>query len=221
MSSIQILVQYREAFFQGLSVTLRLFAVACVLGSAIGVVIAAVHRAWPPVVRRLIDAFSFSIAAIPALVLLFWLHFPLQSLLGIIIDPFVTAAATLAIINAIGVSRSVIEGMNDFPRHYLQAAQVCGMDRWSTMRFIEIPILLRTVLPRWIDQQVVIFHGTIFASLISVEEVFRAAQRVNSVVYQPVAIYTAMALLFLVTAGAALFGARILRQRVTRDFSEK
>lgn len=221
MNVLHILFQYRDAFAGGVWVTIKLFTVATVLGSACGILLGAAYQTAPQIVRKALDFVSFSFAAIPALVILFWLHFPLQEMLGVVIPPFVTAAATLTLLNAIGVSRTVIEAKSEFPQQYLQAALVCGLDRWTTFRHIEMPILLRAVFPRWIDQQVVIYHTTIFASLISVEEIFRVSQRVNSTVYQPVAIYSAMAVLFLITAGSAMALARSLKMRFARNLSEK
>ena len=62
---------------------------------------------------------------------------------------------------------------------------------------------------------------SLFASLISVDEIFRVAQRINATIYRPVEIYSALALLFLAVClplnGLALW----LRMRFTRDLSEK
>ena len=88
------------------------------------------------------------------------------------------------------------------------------------MRYIKVPLILRAALPRWIDQQVVILQTSLFASFIGVTEVFRVAMRINSQVYRPVTIYTAMAIVFLATAGSGMYYARYLRLKYHRDFSE-
>jgi len=41
------------------------------------------------------------------------------------------------------------------------------------------------------------------------------------VIYQPVLIYTSMAIVFLVTAGSTMFLASFLRKKYARDFSER
>ncbi len=69
--------------------------------------------------------------------------------------------------------------------------------------------------------QVGMLQATLFASLISVNEIFRVAQQINSVIYKPVEIYTALGILFLAIClpmnGLALW----LRQQFTRDYSEQ
>ena len=173
------------------------------------------------VLRRLIDIFAFAVSAIPALVILFWLYYPAQALLGLSVSPFWTALVALSLVNVFAVYRIVADSVKEFPKQFTATALVCGLNSQQVLRYIQAPLLLRAALPRWIDQQVVILQTSLFASLISVEETFRVAQRINSVVYQPVIIYTSMALLFLCTAGSAMYYARHLRNRFYRDFSER
>jgi ABC-type amino acid transport system permease subunit len=86
---------------------------------------------------------------------------------------------------------------------------------------IQAPIILRQILPSLLTIQVSMLQATLFASLISVEEIFRVAQRINAVIYKPVEIYTALALLFLLIClplnGLALW----LKIKFTRDLSEQ
>jgi len=69
--------------------------------------------------------------------------------------------------------------------------------------------------------QVNMLQATLFASLISVNEIFRVAQQINSQIYRPVEIYTALGLLFLAIClplnGLALW----LKAKYTRDNSER
>jgi ABC-type amino acid transport system permease subunit len=64
-------------------------------------------------------------------------------------------------------------------------------------------------------------QATIFASLISVGEIFRVAQRINSEVYRPVEIYTALALFFLAVCLPLHGLAQYLKKRYTRNLSER
>jgi len=99
------------------------------------------------------------------------------------------------------------------------AAHVTGMTRWETFRFIELPLVSRQVLPSILAAQVLILQSTLFASLISVEELFRVAQRINSQVYRPIQIYTALAGFFLIVCLPLYLLAYILRRRFLRDIA--
>ncbi len=221
MTVLDILSRYHEGLLAGLKVTLRLclivWGAGLAGGAALGVLAARFRRAvgWP------VWGFSFFLGGIPLLVLLFWLHYPLQSLLGIVIDPFWTASFALSLVNVFLVCDIVRHAVADFPRQYVTAALVCGMSRGDALRHVEAPLVFRRVLPSLLAAQVTMLQCSLFASLISVDEIFRVAQRINATIYRPVEIYTALALLFLAVClplnGLALW----LRHRFTRDLSEK
>jgi polar amino acid transport system permease protein len=221
MNSLNILWQYREAFFSGFIVTMQLLVLASFIGTVSGIALEWLCHRLEGSIRRLVDGIAFCIAAIPALVILFWLYYPAQTLFGISVSPFWTALTALTLINTFAVYRIAEDAVKDFPKQYIASALVCGLKGSDIVRYIQAPLLLRAALPRWIDQQVVILQTSVFASLISVEEIFRVAQRINSVIYQPVIIYTSMALIFLFTAGSAMYSANYLRNRFHRDFSER
>lgn len=221
MGPIEVLWKYREAFANGFLVTLQLLTLTCLLGTVIGLLLEWLCHYTNGVLRRIIDAVALGFSSIPALVILFWLYYPAQSLLGISVSPFGTALTALVVMNSFAVYRITSDAMHEFPKQYVSTARVCGMKPWTIIRYIQAPLLFRAAIPRWIDQQVVMLQTSVFASLISVKEIFRASQRINSVVYQPVVIYTSMALVFLITAGSAIYLAKYLRQKFHRDFSER
>lgn len=221
MESFTILWDYRYAFLDGMLVSFELITLACVIGTLLGIGLEwLASRNWLPL-RRLLNIATLAVIAVPALVLLFWLYYPAQTLLGVSISPFWTAVTALVLMNTAGVYRILADAMKEFPRQYLVTAQICGMKQRDIVRYITAPILIRATLPRWLDLQVVVLQTSVFASLISVPEIFRVAQRVNSVEYEPVASFTAMAVLFALVAGSGIVLAQTLRRRFDRDQSER
>ena len=170
---------------------------------------------------RFTRAMSFAFSAIPTLVVLFWLHYPAQAVFNVVIDPFYTASLTLSLVNLFGVGEMVRQAVADFPAQYIIAGRVCGLSRRELVMHIQLPILFRQLLPSLMVQQVAMLHATLFASLISVEEIFRVSQRINSTIYRPVEIYTALAFFFLIVCLPINLGAVYLKKRYTRDLSER
>ncbi len=220
MSVLDILINYHQAFFKGLLVTIQLSAIiwgcGIFLGSALG--LAGSHFKYSVgLPSRLI---SFLLSGIPILVFLFWLHYPAQSMLDIVVDPFYTAALTLSIVNIFAVSDLTRGVLNDFPKQYLTAAKVTGLTREQTIFKIQLPLILREVIPALLLLQVTMLHTTLFASLISVEEIFRVAQRINAQIYRPVEIYTALGIFFLFVCLPINGFAFWLKHKYTRNLSE-
>lgn len=196
MNAFDLIWEYREAFFRGLWVTAQLclliWPLGIVAGTALGVL---GHRS--PRIGTILRIISFLLMGIPILVLLFWLHYPAQTLLGVRWNPFVTAVITIGLVNVFAVSDTVRASLERFPKEHLESAAVLGLSRQETILRIGVPIVLRQSFPTILLIQVTMLQATLFASLISVDEVFRAAQRLNASIYRPVEIYSALALLFL------------------------
>jgi polar amino acid transport system permease protein len=221
VSVFDILARYKGEFLYGLSVTLKLCLLIWPIGIIVGTALGIAGARWRVGVGIPSKAISFTLSGIPILVFLFWLHYPLQSVLGIVIDPFYTAATALSIVNVLLVADLIRGVLNDFPAQYVMAAQVCGLSNRQTVLKIQLPIILRQVIPSLLLIQVSMLQATLFASLISVDEIFRIAQRINSEVYRPVEIYTALAVFFL-TVCLPLHGiAYWLKAKFTRDLSEQ
>ncbi|MDD5586295.1 MAG: ABC transporter permease subunit [Alphaproteobacteria bacterium] len=221
MTVLDILINYHIAFLQGLSVTVQLCLIIWIVGIILGIVLGVVGAYRRATWGRFTRGMSFGFSAIPTLVILFWLHYPAQAAFNVVIDPFYTAALTLALVNMFGVGENVRQAIVDFPRQYLLAGRVCGMSTASIVRHIQPPILFRQLLPTLLILQVGMLHASLFASLISVEEIFRVAQRINSTIYRPIEIYTALALFFLLVCLPINLLAAYLKKRYTRDLSER
>lgn len=221
MNVFDILVKYQQAFASGLMVTFQMCLIIWTIGIILGSLLGVLAAKWTKLLGIPARIIAFVLSGMPMLVFLFWLHYPLQSLLGIVVDPFITAVATISIINIFSVSEVVRIALRDFPSQYIVAAKVCGISNLHTVLYVQLPIILRQTLPSLLMIQVAMLQATLFASLISVNEIFRVAQQINSVIYKPVEIYTALGILFLAIClpmnGLAIW----LRQQFTRDYSEQ
>jgi His/Glu/Gln/Arg/opine family amino acid ABC transporter permease subunit len=221
MTVIDILVKYQQALSDGLMVTFEMCLIIWTVGLFLGAILGSLAAKWRLTIGLPVRSIAFIFSGMPVLVFLFWLHYPLQSLLGIVVDPFITAVATLTILNIFAVSEVVRIVLRDFPAQYLVAAKVCGISPFQTLLYIQLPIVLRQTIPALLMIQVNMLQCTLFASLISVNEIFRVAQQINSQVYKPVEIYTALGLLFLAICLPMNGLALLLRNKFTRDFSER
>jgi len=221
MNVFDIILRYREAFAQGLLVTLELSTITWILGMAAGTILGGLGHRWKRLLGTPLRVLAFVLSGIPFLVFLYWVHYPLQVLLEVVVDPFYTAAAVLSILNIVGVAEVCRAALDNFPGEYILAARVCGLTRRRIFRYIQLPLILRQILPGLLTLQITMLQMTLFASLISVEEIFRVAQRINSTIYKPVEIYSALAVFFLLICLPVNGVALVLRARFTRNISER
>lgn len=217
----RLIVQYRIGLCAGLFQTFSLCLIVWINGLVFGILGGALAHRYPKGFGVLLKTMSFFLASIPILVVLFWLHYPLQEMLGVVIHPFITAAIALTLVNTVSTSQLIRDVLNDFPTQYSVAGKVCGLTDKEIFFKIQIPIIFRQVIPQILTQQVNMLQMTLFASLISVEEIFRIAQRINSIEYKPIEIYTALALFFIAVCLPLNGLAYWLKNRYTRTMSEK
>ena len=223
MSVLDILLTYHMAFLQGLRVTLEFMcAVIMVLGLSVGASARCCGRKpsdqlgtfYP---RDVLWLFSNPDAGGVVLVALSGAGDVQCGDRSFLLLPHFI----FSLVNIFGVGDMVRQAVADFPSQYIIAGRVCGLASRDLVTKIQLPILFRQLLPSLMVLQVGMLHATLFASLISVEEVFRVAQRINSTIYKPVEIYTALALFFLVVCLPINLTAAHLKKRYTRDVSER
>jgi His/Glu/Gln/Arg/opine family amino acid ABC transporter permease subunit len=194
----QVLVTYHQLLLQGFLTTLKLLGCIILIGIPLGTFLGVMGGRYSLELGRIIKGARFITKVIPVLVLLFWLHYPLQGLLGVVIDPFWTTVIALGLINTIAVASIVHTELQLLPKSYKEAGITLGMSSKQIIKHIELPLLMRRMLPQLLLVQASMLEYTLFASLISVPELFKTAQAINAMIYQPVAIYSLLVLFFLI-----------------------
>jgi ABC-type amino acid transport system permease subunit len=196
MSVFEIISKYRVELLQGLSITLKLCLLVYPIGIILGTLFGIARHKWKLFVGIPSNILGIILSSIPIIVFLFWLHYPLQYILNIVINHFITSTFALSIVMIFMVSEIIKNALNDFPKELLQAAKVCGLSNKISIIKIQLPLVYRLVLPSILVAMINILQATLFTSLISVNEIFRVAQQINADIYKPVEIYTALAIFF-------------------------
>ncbi len=193
----QVLIQYHHLLLQGFLTTLKLLVCITLIGVPLGTLLGIIGGRYNSDVGKVIKACRFITKVIPVLVLLFWLHYPLQGLLGVVVNPFWTTIIALGIINMIATAHVTATELELLPKSYREAGTTLGMSKKQIIKHIELPLLLRRTLPQLLLNQAAMLEYTLFASLISVPELFRTAQTINAMIYKPVEIYSLLVIFFL------------------------
>lgn len=217
---INLGIKYQNILIEGAFVTIKLCIFAWLLGIFIGG-----SLGWLSTKANWILYFSkstvFFFSGIPLLVFLFWLYYPAQNILSINVDGYYVSILMLVLINTMAVFQIVHSGIVNFPKQYIEVGRVCGLSDKKIFFKIQLPLIARHIIPSLLTSQVNILHLSLFASLISVEEIFRVSQRIIAIEYKPVEIYTALGIIFLLCSlpinGLALY----LKKRYSRKLDEK
>lgn len=212
----QIITQYWPALAAGLAVTLALAGAAWVAGFTLGLPLGLLASREPRIFGKALKICGFVFSALPALAVLFWMHYPAQKILGIVVDPAITTGIFLSVLNIILVANITYTSVLELPPELGITCRLASLSEKQSFYKVLLPTALRTASPAYLTTQLMILHMTLFGSLISVEELFRVSQRINALEYKPVEIYTIMAIIFAIVCLPLAWAQNYAAQRAQR-----
>jgi len=179
----------------GTATTLFLFLIGWSIGLPTGLGLALLSVSLVDI-RALVRGLAVFLSVVPLLALLFWLHYPLQTMLRVVIPPFITAAGLLCVFILFSVADIVGRELITTKARMGEPAQVLGIPHSVFLQQIVLRASLERSLPRLLTLAIASIHLTMFASLIGVEELFRATQHVNASMLKPVQVFSLMAAIY-------------------------
>lgn len=183
--------------YAGLVFTVPLTLVSFAIGLALAFIVALVRLFGPKWAVALVRFYVWLFRGSPLLVQLFVIFYGLPNV-GIVLDPL-TAAIIGFSLNVGAYNSEVIRGViESIPKGQWEAAYSMGMTREQALRRAILPQAARVALPPLSNSFIALVKDTSLAAVLTVPEIFQAAQRIASVTYEPLILYTEAALIYLV-----------------------
>ena len=204
-------------FIDGIKVALWMSAIALIIGSIIGLLLAFLRANGNKLVSVLVTCYVELIRNIPLLLVVFIFFFGLPQLfprrspqqefiLRLLPTPERTFTVALTIYAGAYLTEIFGSGILSVNKRYLEAGKSLGLSRFQIARHVTMPIMLRTVLPSLTTTFISLFKDTGAAFFIGVRELSFAANKVNTDFFRPIegwlmagALYFAVAWLLAVT----------------------
>jgi glutamate transport system permease protein len=204
---VNALLDNLDALVHGLLTTLWMIAVASIGALALGVLVTAARVSPVPVLRGAAYCYVQFFMNVPLLALLVLFVFALPEV-GLIMPLTTTAVVVLIIYEAAYVAEAVRSGVNTVALGQAEAARSIGLTFWQSLRLVILPQALRAVVQPIGNVLIALAMNTSLAAAVGVVELTAAADRVNLVEAQPIAIfagagaaYMAIALVIGLTTG--------------------
>lgn len=187
---------YWPVFLEGAWLTLRMTALAVLIGVCLGTLVAFGKRSKHKPLARACSIYVEAVRNTPFLVQIFLLYFGLASF-GIRMPTFV--ASVLAMVINIGAySAEIIRaGLESVPRGQIEAAECLGLSRWRIGWHVMLQPSIEKVYPALITQFILMMQASSMASQISAEELTAIANTVQSDTYRSLETYIVVAFLYL------------------------
>jgi polar amino acid transport system permease protein len=192
-------LQYWELLLNGVWLTVRLSAIATVLGLIVGIAGALGRRSRVAPLRWLAGAYVELVRNTPFLVQLFFIFFGLPSA-GVKLDA--EEAALIAMVFNLGAYATEIvrAGMDATTKGQIEAGLSLGLSRWLVFRHVVLIPALAKVYPALTSQFIIVMLGSSVVSQISAEELTFAAGFIQSRNFRNFEVYFVITLLYLALA---------------------
>lgn len=200
----------------GLIFTVPLTLITFVLGILLGLLVALARLYGPTLLVALVRFYVWLIRGTPLLVQLFLIFYGLPSA-GIVLDAF-TAAVIGFTLNIGAYSSEIIRAtLAAIPKGQWEAAYSIGMNWPQVMWRVILPQAARIAVPPLSNTFISLVKDTSLAAAVTVPELFQAAQRLASVTYEPLILYSETALIYLMFSSVL----STLQDRLERKLTHK
>ena len=212
---LEILVDsFPKILFPGLSVTIPLTAISFTFAMAIAVAAAMAQFARVPVVTQLCRFYIWIFRGTPLLVQLFVVFYGLPKV-GVRIEPFPAAVIVFSLNEGAYCAETVRAALEAVPAGQLEAGLCTGLSYLQTMRRIVLPQAMRTAFPPLSNSLIAMVKDTSLAANITVVEMFRAAEQINARVYEPLALYIEVGMIYLLFSTALTWLQRVGERKLS------
>ena len=185
----------------GLTATIPLTVIAFSLAMVIAVAAALVQFARIKVLRQLCRLYIWVFRGTPLLVQLFVVFYGMPRV-GIVIEPFPAAVIVFSLNEGAYCAEIIRAALESVPPGQLEAGYCAGMSYLQTMRRIILPQAMRTAFPSLSNSLIAMVKDTSLAANITVVEMFKATEQINARVYEPLALYIEVGLIYLMFSTA-------------------
>jgi polar amino acid transport system permease protein len=184
---------------QGAWLTIRLSALALIIGLAVATVCAYVKTTGPSAVRWIVATYVEVIRNTPFLVQIFIVFFSLPAL-GVSLDA--NEAALVAMVVNFGAYGTEIlrSGIEAISHGQIDAAKALGLTRLQTFRHVMLFPALKIVFPALASQFILLMLASSVVSAISAVELTAVTNSLQSTTFRPFEFYFVAAGLYLVMA---------------------
>ncbi len=206
----------------GIQFTVPLALLSFAIGLLLAFLTAITRLFGPPPLVALVRFYVWLIRGTPLLVQLFVIFYGLPSV-GVVLDPLPAALIGFTL-NVGAYNSEVIRGaIESISRGQWEAAYSLSMTRAQALRRTVLPQAARVAVPPLSNSFIALVKDTSLAAVLTVPEIFQAAQRIAAVTYEPLILYTEAALIYLVFSSVLSAAQVRLERRFGQHavFSEK
>lgn len=196
MITQEVIQTYLPFLLKGVTVSLEIALLGCILGICIGTLVAVALSKGSFISKSIAHIYVTIIRGTPMLIQIAATFYLLKQM-GLNISPFWSAIFSIGCNSGAYVSQIMLSGINSVAKGQSEAAQVLGFSKYQTMRYIILPQAIRTVIPALGNEFVTLIKDSSLASIIGVYELSKQGEIVMSKTFNAPAVYLMVGCIYL------------------------
>ncbi len=195
MLDLALLWETRELILQGLWNTVWICFLGCLVALSLGLVLAALRLSSPRLFGYPVACYVELCRGTPLLVLLFLLYYGGPSV-GLRLDAEIAGVTGIGLYGAGYFAEIYRGGFKSIPKGQLEAARMLGISPWHALSRIQVPQMLRLIVPPGTNQLIILVKESALISIISVDDLTKNATTIVNQTFHVIEPYLAVALLY-------------------------
>jgi polar amino acid transport system permease protein len=217
MLDFALLYEMRGLILQGLWNTVWICLLGCLMALGLGLVLAALRLSNARVFGWLVASYVEVCRGVPLLVILFLLYFGGPSI-GLRLDAEVAGVVGIGLYGAGYFAEIYRAGFRSISAGQVEAARMLGIPRRQILTRVQIPQMLRLIVPPATNQLIILVKESALLSIISVNDLTKNATTIVNQTFAVIEPYLAVALLYwllieLIARGGYALEARLADRR--------
>jgi polar amino acid transport system permease protein len=192
----EVFMRTYSGFLEATLMTLKITAVALILGTILGLVFALMKISRSKILQTIANLYITIIRGTPLIVQIMFLYFGITQL--IVLSGFWAGAIALAIHNGAYIAEIFRGSIQGIDRGQREASSSLGMTRAQSMRRIIFPQALKRSIPPLGNQFIITLKDSSLVYIISVPELFAMANREAAQSYQSLETFLVVGVYYLV-----------------------
>jgi His/Glu/Gln/Arg/opine family amino acid ABC transporter permease subunit len=189
----EVVVASGPFLLKSLGVSWLLTLAAIGIGLPAGILLALLRTSGPTPVRQIAVGVIEVVRATPQLMVIFWVFFAVPALTGHKVPAWTAAIISLSLIAASYLAEVMRAGILSVPGIQTESGLATGLTRAQIMLSIVLPQALRNMIPALIATVIMMFKITSLIYVVGITDFFRAVILINNREFEPIALYTTLA----------------------------
>ena len=213
MIDFQLLIDYHDLILEGLWNTVWICFLGCLIAVALGLVLAVLRLTFPRLLGWFVASWVEIARGVPLLVILFVLYYGGPSF-GLRLDAATAGVLGIGLYGAGDFAEIFRGGFKSIPAGHVEAARMLGISRLGSLRRVEVPQMLRLIVPPSTNQLVILIKESALLSVISVNDLTKNATDIVNQTFVVIEPYIAVALLYWLLIELVARGGYALERRL-------